>query len=370
MPCFAKKIQLLFFVVFITLSLKGQENSFKERLYVEGNYHYGFITPHLKYISYFIEDHIKGIQLNVGITTTGKEKWHYYYNYPKLGIGFYHSGLGNDKVYGKLNALFFFVDRCFFKQNNRFNLNNRIAFGLAYINKKYDLRDNYFDMAIGSNINVYINYSLEGLYRLSPYFQVKMGVGLTHTSNGHVKEPNKGLNMATSTFGLVYSFKKPLYLVPDNFDEEKEKNQFTINAIFGVKQISRYYDKTYLVEAFSAEYERKLSRTIWLGPVLTYYHDPSIIEEQKLDKDSVAYSIDGYRIALNLSLELKIGNLSYLIQPGYYLKNDYRKVSNMTNKIGLRYKFTNRLTAGVAVKAHWFAIADFIEWGIGYQLSK
>jgi len=362
------KIAFPVFFLYYNLHLYGQQTTWKNRLYFEGNVHYGFVMPHITSIAYFVNDHVTGYQLNIGLTTSGEKKWHQYYNYPRMGLGFYHSGLGNDQVFGKINALFFYFDRFYFKHNRLFNLGNRISFGLGYVSKKFDLEKNYFDDAIGSKLNVYINYSLEGTIRLTPLLHIKLGLGFSHTSNGRVREPNKGLNLMTSFAGIQYSINDPgknISLV-SNEAEEKGKNQFLLMGAWGQKQISQRDNNMYSVLAFSAEYARKISRRSLLGLALNTYYDPSLKKESELAGDTASNS-DYLRLALNLSYELKMGRLSYIFQPGIYVKNPFAKSRIMSNRIGVRYQFGQHWLAGITIKAHWLAIADFIEWGVGYR---
>jgi len=348
--------------------LNAQQPAFKDRLYFEAFTHYGFVMPHIKEIAYFIDDHVKGFQFNIGILSNGEKKWQSYYNYPRLGIGFYHSGLGNNDVYGQVNALYGYFDRYFFGMNRRFNLGNRLAFGVSYINKKFDLQDNYFDIAIGSHINVYINYSLEGMVKVSPKMQLKLGLGMTHLSNGRFKEPNKGLNLITSFAGLQYSLSDPskLILPEPKENDEPGNNQMIVMGAIGEKQISRKYDYSYLPTALSVEYARKVSRTSWVGIAFTTYYDPSLKKEIEMAGDT-AKNGDNIRMALNISYELKMGRFSSVFQPGIYVKNAYTKPGNICNRIGIRYQLNRQWLAGITIKAHWFAIADFIEFGIGYR---
>lgn len=351
--------------------ISGQEGKWTDRLYAEANVHYGFIMPHHTFIYYCLEDHIRGFQFNIGLHTNGEKLWQQQYNYPGIGIGFYHSNLGNDDIFGKINALFFYVDRYYFKVNKRFNLGNRISFGMSHITKKYDLQTNHFDYAIGTKFNVYLNYSLEFLYQFTPKSQFKLGFGLSHTSNGHFRDPNKGLNIATSLFGYTYSFKNPVYpVVPKDIETEgQNKNQVIFSGIYGMKEISLRYNDMYYVTAFSTEYERKIFRNFWIGGALTFYYDPSVKKEIEIDYGPTSES-DKIRYTFNLSYELRMGRLSYILQPGIYIRNKYPKAGRISNRIGIRYQVSNRIIASVAIKAHWFAIADFTEWSAGYKLFK
>jgi hypothetical protein len=364
------KIVSILAIIGQTSCLFAQESSWKNRLYTEGSIHYGFVLPHSSSIAYFVNEHVTGFQLNIGLMTNGVKQWQQFYNYPRMGFGFYHSGLGNDEVYGKVNALYFYFDRMFINNKRHINFGNRISFGLGYINKRFDLENNYYDVAIGSKLNVYINYSLEGTIRIVPKLQMKLGLGFSHMSNGRFFEPNKGLNLITSLVGIQYAFSDPLqYLLPkqqDNFTDKK--NQVIVMGAWGQKQISRRFHDRYSVEALSGEYAHKISRTSWLGLSLNTYYDPSIKKELAMDSVKSSTS-DLIRVSINLSYELSMGKVSYILQPGWYLKNSYTTPGIWSNRIGIRYKINEHLLAGITIKAHWLAIADFIEWGIGYKFD-
>jgi hypothetical protein len=341
-------------------------------IYIETNLYYGFVVPHHDFISYFIEDHVKGYQVNIGLHTSGNKKWQQYYNYPNIGIGFYHSGLGNNEIFGQMSAVFTYVERFFLKPHRTFNIGNRIAYGISYINKRYDINNNNFDMAIGSHLNVYLNYSAEGTWKITPQLTFKLGVGLIHTSNGSFHLPNKGLNLVTSFVGLQYSFQPISRIQPVNLREEEEeegKNQFMIMFETGHKQIEITSTKTANPIALSAEYGRKIVRTGWIGSSINLYYDPSIQKKMEWAGGTVT-KWNNLRLSLNLSYELRMGKLGYIFQPGIYLINKYTVTGVINNRLGLRYHINPHLVTSVTIKAHWFAIADFVEFGIGYRWSK
>jgi hypothetical protein len=348
----------------------SQSTDWKSNLYMEGNLHYGFITPHLEYISYFIRDHVIGYQFNVGMYTKGEKKWHQQYNYPKIGLGIYHSGLGNDQIYGKMTSVYFYINRYFIKGAPRVNVGNDINFGVGYISKHFNSENNYFDMAIGSKINVFINYNINGTARINDQTYLKLAIGVMHASNGNYQEPNKGLNLITASCGMQYMFNKPNQkdFIKSEIPEDPKKNYFLIMGAFGRKQLGMPLNEKYTPFAISLEYSHEITQTSLLGSSLNFYKDPSIKKLMALNNETISGN-DEYRVSWNLSYELKMGKLSYVIQPGLYLKNAYSKAGKISNRIGLRYQLTPKLIAGITIKAHWTAIADFIEWGIGYRLK-
>lgn len=369
---YIRKIFIAFIIIFINQQQGISQDLFnKKQLYFEGFYHYGFVSPHHDYMAYFIKEHVQGFQVNAGFFTKGNKYWNRYYNYPRIGFGYYHSGLGNKDIYGQLDALYLYLDRSFFKLNNRFNFGNRISFGLGHISKTFDLYTNNYDVAIGSKLNVFIQYNLEGTMRLTPLIQIKTGFGFIHSSNGSMKEPNKGINIVTSFIGLQYSLDDQRTHFQKDYLENKDtsKNQFNTIFAYGWKSISRLHKYEYPVYALSFEYSRKVSSTGRLGVAVTGYLDRSIKKEfeDQITPDSSFKSSDYYSIALNPSYEMCMGKLSFLFQPGIYLKQSFKDYGLMTNRVGLRYYFRNNLLIGVTIKAHWLAQADFIEWSIGYK---
>lgn len=355
-------------LLFLPFHTSGQ-SSWTERLYVEGNYHYGYLIPSVKPIEYFITEHIKGYQLNIGLLSNGNKKWQQEYNYPRMGIGFYHSGLGNPDVYGNANALFFYVDRNFFRQNSRFNLSNRLEYGIGYVSKVNDLQSNPYNIAISSHYNVFLSYSLQALVRLTPLLDFKLGLGFSHLSNGRFYEPNKGLNFVTSYAGLQYSLNEPSKCIAPSTPEEKEtsKNKFVFTFGAGEKQLYRKRSDRYAVFALSTEYSRRVFRNGYLGLALNTYYDRSLLKELEY-REIPSNESDCWRMSLNLSYEIQMGRFSYIFQPGYYLINPYKNIGKMSNRLCLRYAITDHWLTSITVKAHWVSIADFIEWGVGYRL--
>lgn len=359
-------------ILFILTQQGFTQNSFtKKQLYIEGYYHYGFVAPHHDYMAYFISEHVQGFQVNAGIFTLGNRYWNKSYNYPRLGVGYYHSGLGNRLIYGQLDAFYLYVDRSFLSLNNMFNLGNRVCFGLGHISKIFDLYTNNYNMAVGSKLNVFLQYNLEGTLRLSPLIQMKTGLSLIHSSNGSIKAPNKGFNLVTSFVGFQYSLsdQRKCFSKTQPVNPDSSRDQFNTIIAYGWKSISRLHSFEYPVYAISLEYSRRVSSTGWLGLAVTGYLDRSIKKEfeNQIVPDSNFKSSDYYSIALNPSLEMKMGKLSFLFQPGIYLKYSFKDYGMITNRIGLRYYVGKNWLTGVSIKAHWPAKADFIEWNIGYR---
>lgn len=366
-----KKLLVPFTLFAILSSAAAQDESVKNRLSLGFEPRYGFVIPHHDYMGYFVNEHADGFQLNVGLNNTGTKAWHKSYNYPQIGIGFLRSGLGNDEIYGNMNVLYFYVDRKYLSLSNRLNIGNRIAFGPAYMSKQFDLKSNRNNIAIGSPINVFVQYDLTGYYQLTPKTTIRLAVGFMHASNGSTHEPNKGFNLITSGIGIQHSLTPHSSIIrsaPASLTDTSRAN-LSIAGIMGWKDISRFKEYLFPVYGITLEYSQRVSNTGWLGIVLSGYADQSIEEEFKLDGDTTFTSSDRFSAALNLSYEMRMGRLSFLFQPGFYLHHSFSPYGKVVNKLMLRYCMYNKLLVSMAIKSHWVAKADFIEFGIGYRLN-
>lgn len=369
------KLNVPFFVFLLIANITGskaysQENTLAKRLVFSIEPQFGFVMPHHDYMAYFLEENISGFQLNVGLLTLGSKEWHRYYNYPQIGAGFYHSTLGNNKIYGKMNALYLYVDRKFLPIHYRLNIGNRIAFGLSYMNKYYDKESNPTNIIIATPINAFIQYDIMAYFRVNQNITVKMNLGFTHTSNGSIKDPNKGFNVINTGIGLQYALSDDRNVSKDisSSEEHKKTHQFYMGVISGCKSITRLDDKTYALFGLSGEYLYQVNPTTSIGGEVAAYWDSSNKDESEPEDAESFSDIDYINITINPTYSLKMGRIYFAFQPGVYIKNKVNSYGLVTNKVGLRYQISPKFMASMAIKAHWLAKADFIEFGIRYNI--
>ena len=332
----------------------------------EIKYHYGFIAPHHNSITYYLEEHVKGIELNVGWKTNGAKQWHRDYKYPYLGAGYYHSGLANDRIFGKANALFLYLNSNRGLFQNRISVYNKLSFGLSHISEKFDLYENHYNISIGSHINAFLQGTIGMQYNIHPKFLLKVGASFTHMSNGRFRVPNQGLNIITTSLGINYA------LTPDRLNyfpsktEEKEDFGFTFISAIGWKQVSHRVKGNFLASSLIFDVDLLKFKKRKYGFGFDFFYDESTKKQYEFDKIEFTESDKNYSIAAHLSYITDVGRTSFVVQPGLYLWN-YNSVSGrISNRLGIRYRFSDHFLFNISVKAHWVAIADYLEWGIGY----
>ncbi len=355
-------IILLIMVPRIAFSQKERINHF----FIEGKVHNGFILPHEKEIEYMVEKHVKAIEINAGIITNGKNPWEKYYKLPSYGIGLFHGGLGNKKVFGNATAIFPFFNGPIIRGKKIF-LNYHVGFGLSYLGKTFHIENNPMNLAIGSHVNIYFNALLDFELILSQRVKWVNGLGFIHFSNGRMKAPNLGLNLVSFSSGINYNFIKS----NEKLTREKKKriNYNDHNFIFMVSSGSKsrnHFDLSrYFISSFSPGYRKKIVDWYYAGLGFDIFYDSSIKTELRGLKDFSTNDL--FKVGLHFSNNFNYDDITISLQVGYYLLYSYEDISNIYTRLALQYAISNNWFTNISLKAHRIT-ADFIEWGIGYKL--
>ena len=198
--------------------------------------------------------------------------------------------------------------------------------------------------------------------------EFKLGLGLTHFSNGAFEVPNSGINNFFMVLGLSQKRmgSSPGFDTLVNFP----KNEFS-------KGLSYY-------TSCSIAWVEKLPVD---GPKYAVYHLHNRLAYRNNRKTSLLLGIDFAfnnanaqkirerpefgpregRLGLVLGHELHISKWSLLTEFGYDLIKQQTINPNLFQRYGFKYYPTKRLSAGIYLKVH-ISKAECIEWAIGYQL--
>ena len=142
--------------LFILLSLTPLNLfSQSDNSYIELGVYHGFVLPHHPEFLYLIQQRETSYELNWSKKTDGEKLWQQLTNYPTWGISYFHSGLGNNEVFGKAHAGSFFLE----KESNfagKTQISYKTAFGVAYVNQPFNVTENIYNIANGSNFNAFL----------------------------------------------------------------------------------------------------------------------------------------------------------------------------------------------------------------------
>ena len=330
--------------------------------------HYGFIISHRGSIVHLIKGHIGGGELSYIFRTCGKYSWQGIHAFPEFGVSAMHLYLANPTEIGNLDAIYPFMNLRINKQRRSFKMYIRIGCGLSWMSKPFDRLENHRNNAIGSNVNGFVNLRLSSSYMLSPSWRLDSGVGLTHSSNGAMKTPNLGLNMATVNLGLGYVFgNKCLEMKCDSIRPKVSKRWHSlVIATFGVKELEHPLGNKFLSYTLNANeyYSTNLKNKFGTGVEFCY----SNATRKKLESESVSTERikDVLKVGVKFGYAFTIDRLSIPLDFGMYIFQNDNLKERFFHRIGFRYMVTKHVVANVTLYTHW-AKADYFEWGLGYE---
>lgn len=282
-------------------------------------------------------------------------------------------------------------------RTNRWELALTGNLGFAYSFKKYDKEHNVDNDMIGSHILFYAGGSLNATYRIAPSWGLKAGLDYWHISNGSTRQPNRSVNIAGPTLGIIYyPYYETLVSTSRNFTPNAFEPYWYLNMKAGtgirtciedwdyyqykISTDSPEYRKehfpTYMCYSFQADMMYRYGRTGSIGGGIdiqySSYSD-HIAELDALKGKDCPHS--PWSAAIDVKHQFFYKNVSFSLGAGVYLYHkmgDFAKRHDLFffNRTGLHYSFPSlhNLTLGIEVTAH-LAKAEFTELVISYPIK-
>ena len=336
-------------------------------VYITSCYQAGFVLPEYKYFLQFVEDHVQSIGLIISKKTTGKNDWEQIYGYPEYGFSFFYSTLGNDSVFGRELAVYPFFSYPIFSAA-RWGIFNQIGLGLNYVNRKFDLDNNYQNIVIGSKLNLRFNFRLELRAQVMKRGLLHTGLSFEHFSNANMQEPNIGINSMNLYVALGYCIGE---LKPPGRHELKPHSggfcwEFTY--AFGGKHTRAFQENYFITSSGTVEIKWKPYRMFRLGAGADIFYDSSTETEMKaLDLNDYRKQFD-FRSGIHVSQEIMYSRVSLIIQEGIYLfLTDQVNHKTIYNRGIIRYAITDHWLVSLSMKSH-LHILDYPELGLCFRL--
>lgn len=364
------KFKTVIILFFLSFKLFAQNDTLSDNFFIQANTGYGFIFEHRSSISYYVKGHVPEFKLRVGKSTIGTKQWQGLYKYPDLGFGYYFADLGNPDVLGNVNAVYFFIDVPYIRKK-KINFSYNFELGLAYLSKKFDIQTNYFNTAISSHINAYINLGLLLDLKLSDKITWQNSINFTHYSNGKFASPNLGLNIINFQTGVKYYINNRKVPVKKEIAKQSDnKNIYYANLSTGLQQVTISDKNKYLCTSINFNYGRIINKKkiIGLGLDLFYNKGRNISLNKSIYSDIYDKSYN-YRMGIHLSNDFVFNKFLFTAQVGYYLYSKYKTDEFIYNRFGIIYRFTKHFTTNITLKTHIIK-ADYVELGLGYYFLK
>lgn len=365
--------------------LKEKRNKVDYGFYnvVDIKYHHGRFLKNSGSLDDIMDNPYDAVNIRIGFQSDGsKQKWDQIYGFPVYGVGFY-SAYFNGGELGSPQALYMFM-RAPVKRWKNLTWNWELSAGLSYGFYAYDPNTNPDQQVIGSEQNVYFNVATGLSYQIKNRWDITFDMDMTHFSNGSTRTPNIGVNLAGLALGARYNF-NPVRNYTKDIDkdyrpqtratfERKEIPKYLrhlevifFGSIGGKTTTTQIYDgPTYFVSSASVDLAWAYHHIGKAGIGFDVFYESALRDyPEKIENASLG---DLTYSGIHIAHYLKMYRLTLVTQLGFNLSDYVSHKGNTYIQVGGSYDITENFFARAALKTRNGAIADFIEWGVGYRI--
>ena len=325
---------------------------------------YGFLWPHRQDLWVLVEKHAIGIELFAEKKVNGDKPWHQYYKGPSYGVGLLYANFANPEKIGTVVRVLPYLYLPF-SNNGKSSFGMRLGWGVGYVAKPYDRRENTQQIAIGSSLNMAVLFMAE-YHRTFGRNTLMAGIGIDHWSNGSYKQPNLGINYLALNIGVSRALGpvEPYVHRPDSSCYKCPKHTYTVVFGFGVNEVERPYSGQYTAYSIAAQRQWRVSRKTALAAGVDIFNKGSLAfyDESSEGRPRIEYT----QVGLHGEYALVLGNNELYFNMGVYVYTPVPEDSKVFHRVGYRYKAGKHLLLNFSLKSH-YAVADHVEIGIGYK---
>jgi hypothetical protein len=352
--------------VFIITSSKAQEAS-PVGFMPEFRFNYGYITSE-KILKPYLNDDFSGLyELAFSKETYGLARWEIVYKYPRKGISFFYSELGNKNLLGSAVGAIPFVAFPLFR-DAKFTTWLRTGIGAAYFTEKFNYSGEIPDRGKGNKVNAVFNLSPSFSYNPTHHSTIFAGFSFFHFTNAGVTHPAYFFNYCGGFAGLSIALKDGL-VTPSSERIAKPRNawKFTIMAASGYKELgSGVLMKRYFPLSVSATAGKWVSSKFRFGFTGDIFYDKAVEARLIMEYYEDHSPAMNLREGAALNFTWAIGPVEVPLDFGIYIFPVYVADGSFYNRYGIRYFITDNFFVNTTIKSHFFK-PDHLETGLGYS---
>ncbi|MDR1623717.1 MAG: hypothetical protein LBS04_01930 [Tannerellaceae bacterium] len=333
------------------------------------------------------------VSFKFGTYSTGDSWEDFAYGMPYNGIGIYTVKFFNKKALGVPVSLYLFQGGNWKRFNSNWSLKYEFNLGMSFNWKPYDIFDNPDNIALGSASNVHVGANIYMKGRLNNRWDLHMGVGAAHFSNGAQRLPNKGVNLLSPFVELVYNFNTEAvdYSKRAGFTPPPLEKCIDYDVLFTVtsRQIrvdtagtglpQRILDKNFKVFGLSYATLFVNSYNYKWGPSIEMVYDESSgvkVWRQIHPQDGQYYDrvkpgpiYKRFSVGLSLKGEMTYRRVSFFANMGYNLLHGNTYDYRVYQIIGAKVYLKDNIFGAFGIRAGKFSKAQYLYWSIGYTIK-
>ncbi len=337
----------------------------------------GDIIRHRSFLSYTQPPQIWGLEIQLNQKQDTLTSWKQFWGHPQLSHHLHYFNFNNKEELGSVIGYFPTLKFDIFRLHN-FIFSYRMGTGLSYFNRPYQVESNPTNNAIGSNFNMIISASFEGMYHFNNRVSIFISPQFYHYSNASSKIPNLGINTINFRIGLQYSMNESSGLFYKKRNKNFPARKFIgheINFGLGFRQINIPNSILYKVPqiAYLIHYNRSAYFRLVGGLQFEYnYADFYFSRHQKLERNVAQNSAKD--LSFKLASDLIFGNIFVRFQLGAYLPVFDKEIDEpISSLLAINYTtktdFSNKRSwyIGLGVRSHKF-VAQYLSINTGFIL--
>lgn len=326
--------------------------------------HYGFIFAHVKEVKNTEGSLPWGIEIDLNRQLINNPVWDECRCYPRTGLVISYFDLDN-RVLGKSINAAWYVEP-FLSVNHRINFSIKGAAGLSYLTHPYNEENNPGNMSYSTHVSFYLAMGLGASLKFNDHFSIKLSAYYNHSSNGAVKEPNKGINWPASTLHIYYALNpSPLTQRQKVRGSDYRKRPFRKQVFVLATQRSLLYDESvhYLIIGTGLNASKQLSGMHALSAGIEGIADYSVRKRLEQGNKSEKSFLQA---GILIGHEFLMGKFIFSQQLGVYVFKQVPYYDDVYQRYGLTYFFHKSIGAGINLKAHRH-VANFLDGRIIYR---
>lgn len=356
-----KKTALILFTLLTTLSCYSQT-------YWSAEGGKGFVIPHRPEMRHLVRGHSHTLGLTYLKKTDGSKSWHSLYGNPNTGFHFQMAEMGNPKELGQAYSLLYLTDLPLSIKKRKTFLS--LGFGASYFTKKFELEENFKNVAIGSHVNMAVMFALYREFLIQQKVLIHTGLKFNHYSNGAFQSPNLGINIPSAFIRVGINTSKQ-FETPKSIEPlapfQKSWN-WAITWSTGVKENVISDEKKYFTQDYVLTFQNQASAKVSYQFNADVFYNSAIIKaRENLDLPTHGIS-DNWQAGVSAGASLHLGQLAYYLQMGVYAYSQLPNKNTFYHRLGAKWYFTEKWDAQIILKSH-FAKADYFSIGLTYHLN-
>lgn len=251
----------------------------------------------------------------------------------------------------------------------RVQLSVRATVGVSYLTRVFDAHTNPDNLFFSMPLSFWLGLGLQTRTRLTNRWHLTLAANYNHISNGGTRQPNKGMNFPTLSVGLGYALKSGIIPRRNQWVRQPLTQRWTARALLVgtvrvLPQTDAFPEQTETVWGLMATGGYRLNRFHALTGGLEFTQDGFVRGQIRRD----GRQTNAAQLAVLAGYELWQGRYSFTIHGGWNLLEPGDPYTEpFFQRYQLLYRISNRITAGVGLKAHAQVAQGFdARLGIGF----